>query len=32
MKQHLVLIPFYSVGRMIEIDFKAIKKSLNDKI
>ena len=32
MKQHLVLVPFYAVGRMVEIDFRELKRCLNDRM
>lgn len=32
MKAHLDLIPFYSVGRMLEIDFRELKKCLVDHL
>jgi hypothetical protein len=32
MKIRLGLVPFYAVGRMIEIDFREFKKSLSDRL
>lgn len=32
MKNQLNLVPFYSVGRMLEIDFRELKKSLVDRV
>jgi hypothetical protein len=32
MTERLTLLPFYSVGRFIEIDFRDLKKTLKSKI
>jgi hypothetical protein len=32
MVQHLTLLPFYTVGRLIELDFRDLRKSLKGRV